>query len=162
MVFGAGDPDADLMIVGEAPGAEEDLTGRPFVGRSGKLLDRLLAEVVGVERDAVYISNVVKCRPPDNRNPTPAEVATCRPYLEEQLRLVAPRVVVTLGNFSTRLLLDTQEGITRLRGRSYRYGDAALVPTLHPAAVLRGGANAMASITADLDLARREMAGAAT
>jgi DNA polymerase len=161
VVFGSGDPDADVMFVGEGPGAEEDRQGVPFVGRSGQLLDRLVGEEMGLTRDRCYIANVVKCRPPDNRDPRPDEVAACRPYLEEQVRLVAPKVIVTLGNFASRLLLDTSEGITRLRGRSYAYGAAHLVPTFHPAAVLRGGGAAMAGMRADLVRARQLLGDAA-
>ncbi len=146
MVFGEGDPAAELMVVGEGPGREEDLQGRPFVGRSGQLLDRLLAEEAGLRRAQVYIANVVKCRPPGNRDPLPDEIAACRPYLEQQLALIGPRVVITLGNFATRLLLDTTRGITQLRGRSYPFGPdgAVLLPTYHPAAALRGGGEVVA------------------
>jgi uracil-DNA glycosylase len=162
VVFGVGDPAADLMFVGEGPGAEEDRLGEPFVGRSGKLLDRLMAEEIGLDRSACFIANVVKCRPPDNRDPRPDEIHACRPYLEEQIRLVGPKVIVTLGNFASRLLLDSTEGITKLRGRSYPYGDALLVPTFHPAAVLRGGADQMARMRADLIRAKQVLtAGAA-
>ena len=159
VVFGMGDPAADLMFVGEGPGAEEDRQGLPFVGRSGKLLDRLMAEEMGLTRESAYIANVVKCRPPDNRDPKPDEIAACRPWLERQVELIAPRVVVTLGNFSSRLLLGTDVGITKLRGRAYRYGDTVLVPTLHPAAVLRGGGTAMASMRADLVRAKTVLQG---
>ena len=155
VVFGTGDPDADLMLVGEGPGAEEDRQGLPFVGRSGKLLDELLVQEVGLDRSAVYIANVVKCRPPDNRDPQPEEIAACRPYLQRQVELVAPRVLVTLGNFATKVLLDTKEGITRLRGRRYAWGDGVvLVPTYHPAALLRGGSERVAETRADLVRAR--------
>lgn len=155
VVFGAGDPHADLMLVGEGPGAEEDRQGLPFVGRSGKLLDELLAQEVGLQRSAVYIANVVKCRPPANRDPQPEEIAACRPYLQRQVELVAPRVLVTLGNFATKVLLDTTEGITRLRGRRYAWGDGVvLVPTYHPAALLRGGGERIAECRADLVRAR--------
>ena len=155
VVFGTGDPDADLMFVGEGPGAEEDRQGLPFVGRSGKLLDELLAQEVGLDRSAVYIANVVKCRPPDNRDPLPEEIAACRPYLERQVELVAPRVLVTLGNFATKVLLNTKEGITKLRGRRYAWGDGVvLVPTYHPAALLRGGSERVAETRADLVRAR--------
>ena len=154
VVFGTGDPDADLLFVGEGPGAQEDEQGLPFVGRSGQLLDRLVHEELGLTRDRVYIANVVKCRPPNNRDPVPEEIAACRPYLESQLELVAPKVVVTLGKFAGQLLLGSKEGITRLRGRSYPYGGAVLVPTVHPAYVLRGGAEPMAQMRADLVRAR--------
>jgi DNA polymerase len=150
VVFGMGDPQADLLFVGEGPGAEEDRQGLPFVGKSGQLLDRLLFEELGLTRDACYIANVVKCRPPGNRDPKPDEIAACRPWLQAQLDLIAPRVVVTLGNFASKALLDTKTGITRLRGRSYPFGDAVLIPTFHPAAVLRGGAEPMAKMRADL------------
>lgn len=168
VVFGEGDPHADLMVVGEGPGREEDLQGRPFVGRSGQLLDRLLFEEAGLRRGQVYIANVVKCRPPGNRDPLPDEIEACRPYLDQQLALIAPRVVVTLGNFATRLLLDTSRGITQLRGRSYSFGPdspigrhsstrregAVLLPTYHPAAALRGGGEVVARMRADFVRAR--------
>jgi DNA polymerase len=159
VVFGVGDPDAQLMFVGEGPGRDEDLAGEPFVGRSGKLLDKLVLQEIGLERDRYYIANVVKCRPPGNRDPLPAEIESCAPYLDAQLALIAPRVVVTLGNFSTRLLLDTGEGIRRLRGRVYPFRGGHLVPTYHPAAALRGGAEVVAEMRADLVRAKRLMAG---
>ena len=150
-MFGTGNPNADLMFVGEGPGAEEDKQGLPFVGRSGNLLDKLLIQEIGLERSQVYIANVVKCRPPDNRDPEPEEIAACRPYLQRQVELVAPRVLVTLGNFATKVLLDTKEGITRLRGRRYAWADGVvLVPTYHPAALLRGGGEREAQTRADL------------
>jgi len=152
VVFGSGSRSAQLMFVGEGPGAREDEQGLPFVGRSGQLLDRLLAEELGMDRADCYITNVVKCRPPENRDPRPDEIAACRPYLERQLALVDPTVVVTLGNFSSKLLLETDVGITKLRGRTYRFGDPErhLVPTFHPAAALRGGGEVMARMRADL------------
>jgi DNA polymerase len=156
VVFGVGDESAPLMFVGEGPGAEEDRQGIPFVGRAGQLLTRLI-EGIGFGRDHVYIANVVKCRPPGNRDPQPAEIDACRPYLEAQLAFVAPRVVVTLGNFATKLLLDTKEGITKLRGREFPFGGAVLVPTLHPAAVLRGGGVALAQIRADFVVIKRAL-----
>jgi DNA polymerase len=155
VVFGVGDPSADLMFVGEAPGRDEDLAGEPFVGRSGKLLDRLVAEELGVDRSRVYIANVVKCRPPDNRDPRSEEIAACRPYLAAQLELIGPVVVVTLGNFATRLLLQTDLGITRLRGKSYPMGAWQLVPTYHPAAALRSGGVVVAEMRADLIRAKQ-------
>ena len=145
-----GDPAAELMFVGEGPGEEEDRQGLPFVGRSGKLLDRLMWEEMGLTRDTTYIANVVKCRPPGNRDPKPDEISACRPYLEQQVRLIEPKVIVTLGNFAAKLLLDTTVGVTRLRGHAFEWGSAVLVPTLHPAAVLRGGGAAMANARADL------------
>lgn len=149
VVFGVGDPHADLMFVGEGPGRDEDLQGEPFVGRSGKLLDTLMQQELGLDRSRCYITNVVMCRPPNNRDPLPAEIAECRPYLEQKVDLVAPRVVVTLGNFATRVLLDTTEGITRLRGRVYPFRHGHLVPTYHPAAALRGGGEVVAQMRAD-------------
>jgi uracil-DNA glycosylase family 4 len=149
VVFGVGDANADLMFVGEGPGRDEDLKGEPFVGRSGQLLDRLMQEELGITRDRCYIANVVKCRPPGNRDPHPEEVASCRPYLEAQIELIHPRVVVTLGNFATRLLLDTTDGITKLRGRSYPFHGGWLVPTFHPSAALRGNPMAVAGMRAD-------------
>jgi len=162
VVFGTGAPDADVVFVGEAPGAREDEQGVPFVGRSGQLLDRLLAEELGVERSDVYIANVVKCRPPDNRDPRPDEIAACRPWLAHQLDLVDPAVIVTLGNFASRLLLDTATGITKLRGAEYCYGNPPryLVPTFHPAAALRGGAAVLADMRSDFGRARSLMMAA--
>jgi uracil-DNA glycosylase family 4 len=158
VVFGVGDPHADLVFVGEGPGAEEDRQGIPFVGRAGQLLTKLI-EGIGLPRDRVYICNVVKCRPPGNRDPLPAEIAACRPYLEAQLDFLAPRVVVTLGNFATRLLLNTKDGITKLRGREFPYrGDAVLIPTLHPAAVLRNGGTALAQTRSDFVVVKRALA----
>jgi uracil-DNA glycosylase family 4 len=156
VVFGVGDESAPLMFVGEGPGAEEDRQGIPFVGRAGQLLTRLI-EGIGFGRDHVYIANVVKCRPPGNRDPQPAEIDACRPYLEAQLAFVAPRVVVTLGNVATKLLLDTKEGITKLRGREFPFGGTVLVPTFHPAAVLRGGGVALAQIRADFVVIKRAL-----
>jgi uracil-DNA glycosylase len=155
VVFGVGDPHADLMFVGEAPGRDEDLQGEPFVGRSGKLLDRLVLEELGIDRSHFYIANVVKCRPPDNRDPKAEEIASCRPYLEAQLQSIAPMVVVTLGNFATKLLLDTDLGITKVRGRSYPLGELQLVPTYHPAAALRSGGVVVAEMRADLIRAKQ-------
>ena len=165
VVFGVGHPDADLLFVGEGPGAEEDLRGEPFVGRSGQLLDKLVWEELGLRRDAFYIANVVKCRPPGNRDPHPDEIAACSPYLFEQIELIRPKVVVTLGNFSTRLLLDRTEGISKLRGSTYRFSagqfpTAVLVPTFHPAAALRGGGAMVAEMRADLIRAKEAIAAA--
>jgi DNA polymerase len=156
VVFGVGDPAADLMFVGEGPGEHEDLLGEPFVGASGNLLTTLI-EDIGQSRQTVYIANVVKCRPPGNRDPRPDEIAACRPWLERQLELIDPKVVVTLGNFAMKLLLDTTEGITRMRGREYAYRDgrAVLIPTFHPAAVLRQRGDALARMRADLVMAKR-------
>lgn len=158
VVFGMGDPQADLMFVGEGPGAEEDRQGLPFVGRSGKLLDRLLAEELGIGRDRCYIANCVKCRPPNNRDPLPDEIEACRGFLDAQLELIDPLVVVTLGNFATRALLQTTEGITKLRGKAYPFRRGHLVPTYHPSAALRGGGEVLAAMRADLIRAKRLLA----
>jgi uracil-DNA glycosylase len=160
-VFGVGNPEADLMFVGEAPGKEEDLRGEPFVGRAGKLLDRLLAEEVGITRDRCYIANVLKCRPPGNRDPGAEEISSCRPFLEQQIALVSPKVVVTLGNFATKLLLNTTDGITKVRGKTYPYGGAVLVPTFHPSAALQGGgSDVIVKMRADLVRAKQVLAAA--
>jgi len=136
VVFGEGNPGAAVMFVGEAPGAEEDRLGRPFVGPAGKLLDRLLA-YAGFARTEVYITNVVKCRPPGNRLPAPAEAAACRPYLLEQIRLIRPKIIVCLGALATQVLVDPQARITRVRGRWFERSGVRILPTFHPAAVLR-------------------------
>ncbi len=139
-VFGAGNADADLMFVGEAPGAEEDRQGLPFVGRAGQLLNQLLGEI-GLAREDVFIANVLKSRPPGNRDPQPLEIAACEPYLFEQVRLIEPKVVCTLGNFATKLLTGSPVGITKVRGtpQLHELGgrDVFLLPLLHPAAALR-------------------------
>ncbi|HWH35982.1 MAG TPA: uracil-DNA glycosylase [Acidimicrobiales bacterium] len=160
VVFGMGDPGADLVFVGEGPGADEDAAGLPFVGRSGRLLDRLVAEEMGLTRADCYITNTVKCRPPGNRDPKPDEMATCRPWLDAQLGQLDPRVVVTLGNVASRALLERTEGITRLRGRAYPWQGRTLIPTYHPSAALRGTAGAMAGMRADLVRAKQALAGA--
>ena len=136
LVFGEGPPDADLMIVGEAPGEDEDLSGRPFVGRAGQLLDKVLASVE-IERDEVYVTNLVKHRPPANRNPRPEEIAASAPLLLEQIRLVRPQVIVPLGNVPTQWFLDTKEGITKLRGRWADWHGVRVLPMYHPAYLLR-------------------------
>ena len=139
-VFGEGDPHADLMIVGEGPGAEEDRTGRPFVGRAGELLTKQIG-AMGFTREQVYIANVVKCRPPNNRTPTPAEAATCGDYLRRQIQAIRPKVILTVGGPAAKLLLGTDLGITRLRGTWHVYADAdppiPVMPTFHPAYLLR-------------------------
>ena len=136
LVFGVGNPDADLVFVGEGPGRDEDLQGVPFVGRAGQLLTKIIASI-GLTRDEVYIANVVKCRPPGNRNPEPDEVQICEPFLFRQLDRIRPRVVVALGAFAVRTLLGTSQAISRLRGQVYDYRGAKLVPTFHPAFLLR-------------------------
>lgn len=124
------------MLIGEAPGRNEDLSGEPFVGAAGKLLDSIL-QGAGMARGDVYIANILKCRPPHNRDPRPEETSSCTPYLLDQVRLVAPRVIVTLGNHATRFILGTKEGITTLRGRVFSSGSFVVVPVFHPAAVVR-------------------------
>jgi DNA polymerase len=158
VVFGTGDPNAGVMIVGEGPGRHEDEQGLPFVGPSGRLLDQLLGEI-GLERSAVYIANVVKCRPPGNRDPREDEIEACKPYLRSQLALVDPRVVVTLGNFASKLLLRTSVGITRLRGHAYPWWGRDLVPTFHPAAALRGSAGVLEEMRYDFGLVRAVLDG---
>ena len=135
LVFGVGDPRARLMFIGEAPGRNEDLKGEPFVGAAGKLLDELLASI-GLVRSQVYIANVLKCRPPNNRDPLQSEIETCVPFLAEQVRLIEPSVIATLGNFATRAVLGTDRGITQLRGRLFHVDGRRVVPIYHPAAAL--------------------------
>lgn len=162
VVFGVGDPEARLMLVGEAPGHNEDLQGEPFVGAAGRLLDQLLGEI-GIRRSEVYIANVIKCRPPGNRDPRPEEIDACKGYLRDQIRLVGPEVVVTLGNFATKLLLRTDTGITRLRGTSYPWWlGATIVPTFHPAAALRSGERVTGQMREDFALVSRLLAGRKT
>ena len=136
IVFGVGNPAADVMFVGEAPGADEDLQGMPFVGRAGQLLTKMI-EAMGFARNDVYIANVLKCRPPGNRNPEPDEIASCEPFLFRQLASVEPKVVIALGAFAARTLLKTDEPISRLRGRVFDYRGAKLIPTFHPSFLLR-------------------------
>jgi DNA polymerase len=136
VVFGVGNPKANLMFVGEAPGRDEDIQGVPFVGRAGQKLTQII-EAIGLTRDDVYIANVIKCRPPDNRNPEPDEVESCEPFLFRQIDTIKPKVIVALGTFAAKSLLKTTESISRLRGRVYEYRGAKLVPTFHPAFLLR-------------------------
>lgn len=137
-VFGVGNPTADLMVVGEAPGADEDRQGEPFVGRAGKLLNEMLL-AIGLKRSQVYIANILKCRPPNNRDPRPGEVACCEPFLQRQVELVRPRVMLALGRVAAHNLLKTQDSLARLRGRDHRYGEERIpvVVTYHPAYLLR-------------------------
>jgi uracil-DNA glycosylase len=139
VVFGVGNPNADLMFVGEAPGADEDEQGEPFVGRAGQLLTKII-EAIALKREDVYIANIIKCRPPGNRNPEPDEVEQCEPFLFKQVAAVKPRVIVALGKFAAQSLLRTTDPITRLRGRSFTYRGATLIPTFHPAFLLRNPA----------------------
>ena len=136
VVFGVGNASADLMFVGEAPGADEDAQGIPFVGRAGQLLTKMI-EAMGMSRQEVYIANVLKCRPPDNRNPEPDEIATCEPFLFRQVASIEPKVVIALGAFAARTLLRTQDPISKLRGRVFDFRGAKLIPTFHPSFLLR-------------------------
>jgi uracil-DNA glycosylase len=135
VVFGDGHPQAEIMFVGEAPGFYEDRQGKPFVGAAGRLLDQLLIEV-GIQRRDVYIANIIKCRPPNNRNPRAEEIDNCKPYLLTQIDMIRPKVVCTLGNFSTQALLGKKVGITKVRGQAFAMGSYTLIPMLHPAAAL--------------------------
>ena len=151
VVFGVGHPDADVMFIGEGPGYYEDKQGEPFVGAAGQLLTQLLGEI-GLRREDVYICNVVRCRPPGNRDPLPDEIEACRPYLEGTIENVRPRVIVTLGNFATRFILDKPTSISRVRGQRFDVDGRTVVPTFHPAAVLHGGGQAgpqMAALRTD-------------
>jgi uracil-DNA glycosylase len=158
IVFGSGNPRAEFVCIGEGPGADEDAQGKPFVGKAGQLLTKML-ESRGVElsRDAVYICNVVKCRPPGNRNPEHDEIAACAPFLAAQLRTIQPKVVLSLGSVATQALLGTREAIGKLRGRVHPYGGAVLIPTFHPAFLLRNpGQEYKRMAWEDLKLARAE------
>ncbi|HVL51475.1 MAG TPA: uracil-DNA glycosylase, partial [Actinomycetota bacterium] len=162
VVWMDGNPESDLMFVGEAPGFHEDRLGKPFVGAAGKLLDGLL-EYIGLDRSGCVICNVIKCRPPANRNPEPDEIASCTPYLRAQIEFIKPTVIVTLGNFATRFLLERQLSITRVRGQIFRTFGAKVIPTLHPAAALHSGgvgSPQYALIRSDFDLVKRELATA--
>ena len=147
VVYGTGSADADLMFIGEGPGFHEDKQGEPFVGAAGQLLTTLLGEI-GLRREDVYICNIVKCRPPGNRDPMPDEIESCTPYLREQLRLVDPRIIVTLGNFATRFILDRPVSISRVRGERFRIDGRSVVPTFHPAAILHGGGESSSQMAA--------------
>jgi DNA polymerase len=156
IVFGSGNPQADLVVIGEGPGADEDLQGKPFVGRAGQLLTRML-ESVQISRDEVYITNAVKCRPPGNRNPEGDELAACAPFLAAQLGIIQPKVVLALGSVATQALLKTKEAIGKLRGRVHPYGSIVLIPTFHPAFLLRNpGQDYKRMAWDDLKLAKRE------
>jgi DNA polymerase len=156
LVFGSGNPQAEFVCIGEGPGADEDAQGLPFVGRAGQLLTRMLASVE-LSRDEVYICNTVKCRPPSNRNPEPDEIAACAPFLAEQLATLQPKVILSLGSVATHALLKTNTPIGKLRGRVHPYGDIMLVPTFHPAFLLRNpGQEFKPMAWDDLKLAKRE------
>ena len=159
-VFGVGDEKAEWMLIGEAPGAEEDRLGDPFVGQAGKLLDNMLASI-GLARDRnVYIANVLKCRPPGNRNPAPEEVAKCSPYLLRQIELIGPKLIVAMGRFAAQTLLETSASISSLRGRVHRYAGVPLIVTYHPAYLLRTLED-KAKAWEDLLFAKKVMSGAA-
>ena len=156
IVFGSGDPGARLVFIGEGPGEEEDRQGKPFVGRAGQLLTKML-ESVGISRDEVYICNIVKCRPPGNRNPEPDEIASCAPFLQGQLAAIRPGIICALGTFAAQTLLRTREPISRLRGQIHSYGGAVIIPTFHPAFLLRNpGPTYRRMAWDDLKLIRRE------
>jgi DNA polymerase len=157
VVWADGNLEADLLFIGEAPGFHEDKQGKPFVGAAGQLLDTLLSEI-GYDRTQAAIVNVLKCRPPNNRDPQPQEIETCKPYLDAQIEHMNPKVIVTLGNFATKFILEQPVGITRARGHTYERRDAVVVPTFHPAAALRGGRfggmNPVDAIRQDLRVAK--------
>ena len=160
VVYGVGDPHADLMFIGEGPGFHEDKQGEPFVGAAGQLLNRMLAEIE-LPREGVYICNVVKCRPPGNRDPLPDEIEACTPYLREQIQLIDPVVVVTLGNWATRFILEKQVSISRVRGQRFPWSGRTVIPTFHPAAILHGGgenSNQMLALRTDFQEIRRALA----
>ncbi len=164
VVFGVGNPDADLMFIGEAPGFHEDKQGEPFVGAAGQLLTRMLGEI-GLERADVYIANVAKCRPPGNRDPQPDELEACTPWLVEQISIIQPSLLVTLGNFATKFVLQTALGITRMRGQIFEWHGRKVVPTFHPAAILHGGGERSPSfqmLREDFGLIRRTLDEMAT
>ena len=137
IVFGVGNPDAEIVFVGEGPGYEEDKQGEPFVGRAGQLLTQIITKGMKMRREDVYIANVVKCRPPENRNPEPAEIAACEPFLVKQLEIIQPKIIIALGKFAAQTLLQDTTPITRLRGKWQSYHGIKLMPTLHPAYLLR-------------------------
>jgi uracil-DNA glycosylase family 4 len=156
VVFGVGNPAAEVMFIGEGPGYHEDKQGEPFVGPAGQLLSRLLGEI-GLGREDVYITNVVRCRPPGNRDPLPDEIEACRPYLDGTVDNVRPRVVVTLGNFASRVILDRPLSISKVRGQRFTVDGRTVIPTFHPAAVLHGGGEAgsqMAALRSDFQTIR--------
>jgi len=153
-----GTPSARVMVVGEAPGATEDEQGKPFVGRSGQLLIKLFGEI-GIERGDLYIANVLKCRPPENRDPSRLEIAQCGAFLEAQIKFVSPKVIVPVGNFATKYVLGTKEGITKIRGKRFELGNSIVIPTVHPAFVLRNGKKAQIEMLRDLQNVRQVIDG---
>lgn len=156
VVFGVGNPDARLMFVGEAPGGDEDIQGVPFVGRAGQLLTKII-EAIDLKRDDVYIANVIKCRPPNNRNPEPDEVETCEPFLFQQIAVIQPAVIVALGKFAAQALLRSLDPISRLRGHVFEYRGAKLIPTFHPAYLLRNPSSKR-EVWEDMKLVKRLLA----
>jgi DNA polymerase len=160
VVYGVGNPTADLMFIGEAPGFHEDKQGEPFVGAAGQLLNRLLSEIE-TPREDVYINNVILCRPPGNRDPLPDELEACKPWLDERIELVDPVVIVTLGNWATRYILGQNVSISRVRGQRFPWNGRTVIPTFHPAAILHGGGESsrqMAAIRADFQEIRNALA----
>lgn len=158
VVYGVGDPRADLMFIGEGPGYHEDKQGEPFVGAAGQLLNRMLAEI-DIRREDVYIANVIKCRPPGNRDPLPDEIESCSPWLSEQIQLIDPCVIATLGRFAASFMLQRQISIGRIRGQRFPWNGRTVIPTFHPAAVLRGGGDSSQQMAA-LRMDFREMSQA--
>ncbi len=155
IVFGTGSPTAALMFVGEAPGADEDAQGQPFVGRAGQLLTKMI-NAMGLSREEVYIANIIKCRPPENRNPQPEEIASCKPFLEKQIEAIRPKVICALGTFSAQTLLETQQKISALRGKFHEYHGVKVLPTFHPAYLLRNP-NEKKSVWEDLQKIMEEL-----
>ena len=156
VVYGVGNPNADLMFIGEAPGRDEDEKGEPFVGRAGQLLTYII-KAMKLTRDDVYIANVVKCRPPENRNPEPEELDACRPYIRQQVEIIQPRVIVTLGKFALQSLLEKAYGITSVRGKWLEYNGVKVMPTYHPAYLLRTS-SAKKDVWEDMKLVMAELA----
>lgn len=156
IVFGVGNPAADLMFVGEGPGADEDRLGEPFVGRAGQLLTEIITKGMKLRREDVYIANILKCRPPGNRNPEPDEIASCMPFLSRQIDLVQPRIIVALGSFAAQTLLDVKTPITRMRGLWHDYRGVRVMPTFHPAYLLRNPADKRL-VWADIKLVMGEL-----
>lgn len=157
LVFGVGNPKADLMFVGEAPGADEDAQGIPFVGRAGQLLTKII-EAIDLKRDQVYIANILKCRPPGNRDPEPDEVATCKGFLFSQVESIQPRIVVALGKHAAHTLLETKAPITKIRGQWFNWGNRLLIPTFHPSYLLRNP-SAKREVWADMKAVRERLKG---
>ncbi|MCX5885179.1 MAG: uracil-DNA glycosylase [Proteobacteria bacterium] len=154
IVFGVGNPDARLVFVGEGPGRDEDIQGEPFVGKAGQLLTRIIL-AIGLKREEVYIANIVKCRPPENRNPQPDEIKACEPFLFKQLDIIQPKIICALGNFAAQTLLMTGEKITKLRGRFHNFKGIKLMPTYHPAFLLRNP-NMKREVWEDMQMIQKE------